>query len=1024
MDMKKAGKKLIGILLALALALQPLPTMVRAAGETTGETTTEKSVKVPVFSHESGNYKNAFDLTLSAEPGTTVYYSTDGSDPTPEDIAGSGDGGAGDTNLLTSEECHIPVTYANVGLADSAEYSETGDGVVIEPTSYYHNISFTIPTAYTKIAKVKALHVVARIDEISEPTQGNRVKLQTAIIKRGATSSWEEADGTRTRLNGTDQSEDAIYSKGGGFVDYTFQLGVSSMSSAGFVMVGAGNVQTTGGYITKMTVKDIYFEIDLKLQAEADKLSSAQVFQYEDKISVHDRTGEANVLATAINSDKFAQDKSYRATDDQVAKSTVIRAVAVDADGNCSPVVTKTYFVGTNQTTRYSGVPVFSLATDPKNLTDDETGIFVTGNYENYNQHGSEWEREAYVDFYDVDGKIDFATNIGIRVHGGYTRKFQQKSLNIYFREEYGQKNLKYELIPGATNYEGTEKTKKYKNFMLRNGGNDALLTKMRDVFIQSLVEDRKMSVQSSRPCILYLNGEYWGVYNIQEKYGDNWLEEEFGVDKNNIVMIKNGEVDEGQDTDIQLFDELKALSELDMSQPENYQKFLDAVDLQSYLDYHATEVLIGNRDWGWEQNTECWRSRTVTNNKYEDGKWRWMLYDTEFSMNLYGQNSGDTIERMSEEGTTANPLFVALLQNAEFRQKFVNTAMDLLNENFNYTKQKTKYEAMKSVYEVLMVEQNARFGNDWGGNDMGAFDSSTKAFESAWEAMQSRVEGMLKAHCSVSNTSSVSVSTNLAQAADIRINTLSQSLEADTGWTGTYFKEIPLSLEASEISGYEFEKWEVTGGSVTNVTSRSTMLTLTGKDVSVKAIYKKGTEVPTPTPGGSDPTATPGPSTPGESDPTVTPGPSTPGASTPGASDPTVTPGVSTPGASDPTVTQGTSDPTAAPGDTDEEEEFEDDEENGVPQKVVIKKVSSPKKKAIKIWIKKMSVDGYEIVYAKNKKFTKSKKQIRTKKTIITIKKLKPKKTYYVKVRAYHVNEDGKRVYGKFSKVKRIQVK
>lgn len=73
----------------------------------------------------------------------------------------------------------------------------------------------------------------------------------------------------------------------------------------------------------------------------------------------------------------------------------------------------------------------------------------------------------------------------------------------------------------------------------MRNGGNEYAYSKMQDVFIQSLVSDRAFTTQSSRPCVLFLNGEYWGLYNLMERYSDNYLEEEFGVDKDNVVVIK-----------------------------------------------------------------------------------------------------------------------------------------------------------------------------------------------------------------------------------------------------------------------------------------------------------------------------------------------------------------------------------------------------------------------------------------------------------------------------------------------------
>ncbi|MCH5266371.1 MAG: CotH kinase family protein [Lachnospiraceae bacterium] len=780
--MRKTGKRIWGIVLVLALALQFLPAdfaavEVKAAGD-------EDAVASPKFSKDSGNYDNAFTLTLTAEAGAKIYYSTDGSVPSPERMA-------------------------------------KGD---------------------------------------------------------------------------------------------------------------------------------------------------ARVYEYTGPITVKDRTGEPNVLATPENAAKMAQDKRYIASDEQVAKSTVIRAMAVNG-GEESPVVTKTYFVGTNQTTRYEDVVVLSLVTDPENLMDDNTGIFVTGNYDNYKQHGRDWEREAYADFYEEDGSIGFGYDIGIRVHGGYTRQYQQKSLNVYFREEYGQKNLKYELLPGAVNVAG-EKMKKYKNFVLRSGGNDSLLTKTRDVYIQSRVSDRSMSTQAFRPCVVYLNGEYWGLYNIQEKYSDNWLEEEFGVNKDNVVIIKNGEVDEGNDGDIALLEELEALAELDMSQEENYQKFLDAVELQSYLDYYATEHLIGNTDWSLHQNNQFWRSRTVTDNKYEDGKWRWMLYDTEFSMNLYGGASGDTISKSDD------PLFNALLKNPDFRRDFINTAMDLLNENLNYGKYNADYTAFTAFYATLMEEQNQRFGNDWGGTSMDAFNGSVQQFQTAWNGMASRVKSMLKTHLFASNTVKVSVSSDVAES--ITINTLTEPVK-DGAWSGTYYQEAPIHVSAPAVEGYKFSNWEVTGGTAAEQTSAATDITLTGSNVSIQAVYEEAEEVtspPEPSPG-SDVTQTPDKQP--DKQPEATPAPS----------------------------------PTPEPK-----------PEVKAPEKAKIKKLTSPKKRQMKVRIKKQSADGFQIVYAGNKKFTKGKKKVYTKKNVKSFKKLKRGKRYYVKVRAYRKDAAGKRIFGKFSPVKKVKVK
>ena len=130
---------------------------------------------------------------------------------------------------------------------------------------------------------------------------------------------------------------------------------------------------------------------------------------------------------------------------------------------------TRTYFVGNNIKASYNGCAVISIVTDPLNLVDDDKGIYVFGSayndvtnpiesdikkYANFMQKGREWERDAYMEFFNGGDVAEISQGVGIRIHGGYSRRNQQKSFNIYFRSDYdyGTKNLKgYDLIPGAT---------------------------------------------------------------------------------------------------------------------------------------------------------------------------------------------------------------------------------------------------------------------------------------------------------------------------------------------------------------------------------------------------------------------------------------------------------------------------------------------------------------------------------------------------------------------------------------------
>ena len=454
--------------------------------------------------------------------------------------------------------------------------------------------------------------------------------------------------------------------------------------------------------------------------------------EYKQAITVKNRDNDENRLCSKVNipymydpTDYYNNGPFYPEVS-AVPKATIIRAMAVDEKGNTSKTVTKTYFVDKNLAEVYKNASVISVVTDPDNLLSKERGIYRYGNWEN---SGAEWERPAAVTYFEEDGTIPFETTMGMRIHGNYTRRWGQKSLRFYFREELGLKNLKgYQLIPGAVNADG-KPTKKFKRFILRNGGNEYAYSKMQDVFIQSLVSDRAFTTQSSRPCVLFLNGEYWGLYNLMERYSDNYLEEEFGVDKDNVVVIKNDELDEGKEEDFALYEQLQAMADLDMSLTDNYEKFKKMVDIQSYLDYYATEIYIGNKDWP-DNNVQLWRTREDDGSDYGDTKWRYMLYDTEYSMNLWGQDNNGNTNRL-QEARNKDALFDALCKNDSFKQSLADTLMDLADKNFKSADAAKKLDAMAAVYRPLMEQYKKRFGNgdvDSRVRDMKSFMANRKS--------------------------------------------------------------------------------------------------------------------------------------------------------------------------------------------------------------------------------------------------------------------------------------------------------
>lgn len=508
-----------------------------------------------------------------------------------------------------------------------------------------------------------------------------------------------------------------VFSKESGSYDKSFKLSLHAPKGSKIYYTTDGSepdVSSVGG-----SVKDT---VPAKLPTN----------EYKQTITVKNRDNDENRLCSKVNipymydPTEYYNNGPFYPEVSAVPKATIIRAMAVDEKGNTSKTVTKTYFVDKNLAEVYKNASVISVVTDPDNLLSEEKGIYRYGNWEN---SGTEWERPAAVTYFEEDGTIPFETTMGMRIHGNYTRRWGQKSLRFYFREELGLKNLKgYQLIPGAVNADG-KPTKKYKRFILRNGGNEYAYSKMQDVFIQSLVSDRAFTTQSSRPCVLFLNGEYWGLYNLMERYSDNYLEEEFGVDKDNVVVIKNDELDEGKEEDFALYEQLQAMADLDMSLTDNYEKFKKMVDIQSYLDYYATEIYIGNKDWP-DNNVQLWRTREDDGSDYGDTKWRYMLYDTEYSMNLWGQDNNGNTNRL-QEARNKDALFDALCKNDSFKQSLADTLMDLADKNFKSADAAKKLDAMAAVYRPLMEQYKKRFGNgdvDSRVRDMKSFMANRKS--------------------------------------------------------------------------------------------------------------------------------------------------------------------------------------------------------------------------------------------------------------------------------------------------------
>lgn len=411
----------------------------------------------------------------------------------------------------------------------------------------------------------------------------------------------------------------------------------------------------------------------------------------------------------------------------------IIRAVAYAPDGTAGPVVTKTYFSGLSLEEEYGDVAVISLVTDPEGLLGYEKGIMVKGKiYDewigsdeskelleealyyyypaNYHQRGKDWEREASFELFDGSDELTLALNCGIRMNGNMSRAAPHKSFRLYFRGDGKSDELIYPVFNDLTSEQTGEEITDYKCLILRNGGNCSQTLMYKDAWQQSLLKDMNFSTQAGRLAILYLNGEYWGAYVLCERLDEEYISSHYGVE--NVAIIKEDEVQSGGDEGQRLYDELMKFADMDLSEEENWNEFCEIMDISSMIDYYAVHVYIGNADFRTDKNIQFWRSIDIDpDNPYADGKWRYMLFDTEYSSSLYDEETTspeyDTLTDVRE----ANPLFDAAMENAEFSDQFYNALEQIGTGPMDAEKAEESLLEWANLWNLYLAKQQLRFG-------------------------------------------------------------------------------------------------------------------------------------------------------------------------------------------------------------------------------------------------------------------------------------------------------------------------
>ena len=324
-----------------------------------------------------------------------------------------------------------------------------------------------------------------------------------------------------------------------------------------------------------------------------------------------------------------------------------------------SNVLREVYFIGEALSNKYT-LPVISISTQDEALFGSK-GIYGYGESgHNFDMKGELWEREGSLHFFD-DGELKLSQNVGLRIRGKSSRWAPQKSFKIYAREEYGRSKLPNVFFDDEVDF--------LKRLNLRSAHNDYIRSMMTDHVAMTAAKGENFDTPNSKHAVLFLNGEFWGIYAIQDSMDDHYADSYYGIDDEDVEFI-----DGRESTSLNYTEIINYAADHPEMTDQDVAWIEERVDLASLLSYHAFQIYMANWDWP-QKNVKAWLSEA------ENQDLRYFFFDCDACFNEY---ENESLAKFYPELNTERHsiLLSSLLRNEEVRQQFSNTLISLLQGN------------------------------------------------------------------------------------------------------------------------------------------------------------------------------------------------------------------------------------------------------------------------------------------------------------------------------------------------------
>ncbi len=553
----------------------------------------------------------------------------------------------------------------------------------------------------------------------------------------------------------------------------------------------AGGFYTNAFYLA-LTVPNAGAEIRYTLDGSAPTASS---LLYTAPIFLRSRAGTPNDLSA------IATVPGGQPPTGEVFKGWTVRARALKPGAMPGPIVTRTYWIHSQGRARYS-LPVVSLTTDRRNFFDPNIGIYVPGNAAggNYSQRGTEWQRPVHIEFYETNNYLAFAQEGDVKIHGNTSQNFPIKGLDLDGTGGEGRQPFRYAIFPGRDRSE-------FQHFLLRPSGHDHYMAFMRDELMQELGAETGAEHQAARPCVVFLNGEYWGLHYLKEKEDADFVAYYGGIPADGLDYLEGYAAAKAGDT--RHYDAMMQLVSIaDPEVPDVYRQMEALLEIPNYIDYKACEIFNYRWDIG---NHRLWRPRIP------EGRWRWLQFDNDVGWGGFGAEQPGWSYNMLEadlstdgrlnghNNETTTLLFRRLLRNQEFQVLFLNRFADLLNSTLLPTNTLAQIESLAAQLSSGMAEHCQRWRAP---ASLEAWKSSVNALRTFGLLRPEACRQHLIQHFQLAGNARLSVSVTPEGQGTVLLNSLRVPLSAGAAWEGSYFRGVPIPVRAEPQIGCRFVRW------------------------------------------------------------------------------------------------------------------------------------------------------------------------------------------------------------------------